>query len=148
MTRDEILNMQAGSGMDMLVAKWVMGYTIVGEPGTDWYLADGWKTMIDTVCFLREKFGATVASKAGFGHFHPSTDIAAAWEVVEKFAHTSRNLKAREMQFSHFWINAYPDGHWNCSLGQDNHPVIDAQADTAPLAICRAALLAVMEFTE
>ena len=102
MTREEILNKQAGPEMDFLVAKY---YGISGAP---------------------------------------STDIVAAWHVVEMFAHTSRNKLAKEFNFSHFWIHAYPDGSWHCSLNYNNAGVVGCYAPSAPLAICRAALLAVM----
>jgi len=65
--------------------------------------------------------------------FQPSTSIASAWKVVEKYL---------------FQIHRGASGYL-CVLmtpeeieGQD---VFEASADTAPLAICRAALLAVME---
>lgn len=57
-----------------------------------------------------------------------STDIAAAWEVVGKFGL--------------FNLTRYGDGTWGA---QDNarfdEPVV---AETAPLAICRASLLALL----
>ncbi len=76
---------------------------------------------------------------------HYSTDIAAAWEVVEKFAHNHRNNLAVEMGFSHFGLVAYPGGEWFCSLGLNDGVTHSAKAETAPLAICRASLIAVLE---
>jgi hypothetical protein len=63
-----------------------------------------------------------------------STDIASAWEVVEK-------LQALEYTF----INLLWDGQgWDIEMGQDGHDIsCDTYADTFPLAICLAALKAV-----
>jgi len=72
-----------------------------------------------------------------------STDIAAAWQVVEKFAHTSRNKVGLELGFSNFRLTAYPVRGWNCHLGIDGKDGVSANADTAPLAICLAALKAI-----
>lgn len=62
-----------------------------------------------------------------------STDIVAAWEVMEKM----------KFHLSPFGGNK---GLWMC---YDNHDLNVAEiitvAETAPLSICRAALLAVME---
>ena len=51
-----------------------------------------------------------------------STDISAAWEVVEKFD---------EFELS----KHYGSNHWYCCIGG-----YCGDADTAPLAICKAAL--------
>ena len=65
-----------------------------------------------------------------------STDISAAWEVVEKCEN----------------FNCYVDlialsnkRGWKCAVYDVNKISGNAIAETAPLAICRAALLAVME---
>lgn len=55
-----------------------------------------------------------------------STDIADAWRVAEKLCAT-----VGKQPVSGLWL-AYIDSNW-------------AEAETAPLAICRAALIAVME---
>jgi len=80
-------------------------------------------------------------------HTYPhkySTRIKAAWRVVKRFAHNSRNKTSKEMGFAHFNIFAYPNGMWLCNLGVNNKATVNAYAETAPLAICRAALLAVI----
>ena len=61
-----------------------------------------------------------------------STDIAAAWEIPPM-------IKDSE----HFYVSRMIDGKWAaqfCPLG--NH-IARAEADTAPMAICLAALKAV-----
>lgn len=69
--------------------------------------------------------------------FHPSTDISVAWLVVEKMP-------------SDWWpeIGRMDDGTWYCEIvgrgdtpaDVSDGPLARELADTAPLAICRAAL--------
>jgi len=66
-----------------------------------------------------------------------SEDIAAAWEVVET---------ACESSSLYFRLHRNPDYIWAAfDRWSDARLSVEAQADTAPLAISRAALLAVME---
>lgn len=58
--------------------------------------------------------------------FCPSTDIAVAWEVVEKLQNTLC-----------FELRRRSDGGFCCWFGEE----MRAEASTAPLAICRAALV-------
>lgn len=60
-----------------------------------------------------------------------STDIAAAWLMVEKMRETGRYF---HLEFSTI------RGDWRCEFGTE--PDIDRTARTAPLAICLAALAA------
>jgi hypothetical protein len=69
------------------------------------------------------------------GTFLPSDDISAAWEVVEKMKEKGRL----------YLIVSDDIGYKAEILLNDPVPMATAQCDTAPLAICRAALLAVME---
>jgi hypothetical protein len=57
-----------------------------------------------------------------------STDVSAAWEVVNKFSPLHLFILERDPN----------DLEWNCSFNA-KHGI--GFADTAPLAICRAALL-------
>ena len=108
MTRNEILQMPAGREMDLLVAIRLMG---------------------EDASLLKVN-----REDSYFENHLPrySTDIAAAWEVVEK-------MQSFDLEME------YP-GEWRASAmlaGSDWGQTISDQ--TAPLAICRAALLAVME---
>ena len=65
---------------------------------------------------------------------HYSTDIAAAWEVVEKLGEMDLSFAPDDRE-----------GTWDCSFGWDgseNNPTC-VYAPTASEAICRSALLAV-----
>lgn len=70
-----------------------------------------------------------------------STDIAAAWEVVE-FFHPNFSV-----DLSYDDPQTVEEIKWCCELCANKEPYDDfeARADTAPLAICRAALLATMD---
>ena len=117
MTRDDILNMPAGREMDALIEKLVFCHA----PYLD--SLDIWRVAVD------ENMERVLPKY--------STDIAAAWEVTEKFWSVK--------------VNKYLDGkEWRAyvvRLSNDNKSNSDGGsfADTAPLAICRAALLAVMD---
>ena len=117
MTRDEILNMPAGRELDVLVANKVLGIV-----PTKWHpLENPWDEIP-----LRPY----------------STDIAAAWKVVERLHEKGfytgfyRNGKGATDKRGNFIEN------WGVDIGC----VIElADQPTLPLAICRAALLAVLE---
>ena len=59
-----------------------------------------------------------------------SSDIAAAWAVIEK-------MREREIMVSVSWGK---DGGWWCSIRRTAWPFEGPYADAAPLAICLAAL--------
>ena len=104
-------DMPAGPEMDGLVATKVMEWEQVDSFA--WCDSDG------TVRTWDVRDGNPIR------HWHPSTDIACAWEVLEK-------LRRHIFQLS-------DDEGWCCTFSMR----FNAKADTAPLAICRAALKAV-----
>jgi len=123
MTREEILRMKASPELDRLVAERVMGWR------------EGQKETLQSL-----KCGIGILGEKALPRY--STDIAEAWKVVDKML----------------------DGGWACEIYSPNNPyaledtdkwavvfarceLLDhrAEASSAPLAICRAALLAVLE---
>lgn len=126
MRKEEILNMPAGDEIDILVGENVMG----------WHKY--WDERIK--CFLwhnKENKSATFVSGSFFHDWSPSTDIEAAWEVVDKAVYFELSQPQN-----------YEDKSWYCAMALEGTRTHDAQADTAPLAICRAALLAVMDLED
>jgi len=119
--RKSILGMPAGREMDALVAKKVMGWKIKHYGGDVFY----WK--------LKGKDIGLVDM------WEPSTNIADAWKVVEKFA-----------DMPHIFPEIRKSGVWVCSIWKNDAGkkdfgwISESHATTASLAICRAALLAVM----
>jgi hypothetical protein len=133
MTRDEILNMPAGREMDALVAEKVMGlYKYYPGIAMDLSGIDG---KVERVNYwwckdLHNPHNTFVELKKY------SVSISAAWEVVEK-------LKAGGWEFYLEWgTNPKP---WVLFCHNPIEDISDSEADNITLAICRAALLAVLE---
>jgi len=105
MNKKEILHMPAGQDMDLLVAEEVLKLS-----------TDEWNN----------RFFFSTGNKTKF-----STDISAAWEVVEKL------LDDEEYDFA---IRSSVRG-WHVTIEAKYDDYV-ANAETIPLAICRAALLA------
>ncbi len=76
--------------------------------------------------------GLTDASDDDYRAWQPSTNIAHAWEVVERLRPTGARLILTDYG---------PD--WDAVFRRSDDTYECAQADTAPLAICLAALRAV-----
>jgi hypothetical protein len=117
MTRDEILKLEAGPKMNQLI--W-------------WKVFDMTPTPKDNDMLKLPPY---------------STDIAAAWEVVEHF--TGKDCRNQD-----FFIECWSDGEWFVAFHPLGYSSRDPKANcdgkttgspSAPLAICRAALLAVIE---
>lgn len=108
-------DMPAGPEMDRLVAEKVMGWHARGFDGKrhDWY---------DGHDFIR-----------GWSYWNPSTNIAHAWEVVvERMRDHSR----------FFNVCQRLEVCWCEVVDYEGMPLDRTKAETAPLAICRAALKA------
>lgn len=114
--------MEAGRDMDALVAEKVMGLPV----------KDGWIFETSAAgcsvpgCFVYHNEQAPVRPPAY------SNDIAAAWAIIEKMKGVCSITKRASGSYI-FRINTY-----SYKTG-----LIQAEAPTAPLAICRAALQAV-----
>lgn len=131
MIPDEIDNLEAGPELDTLIAERVMGWVVGPEEyvhGHNMHVGSFERSWVGSKCDGRTWL---------VGGFKPSTDIAAAWQVVEKLkGNPGDDLK---------------DWHWNPEIVwlDDNRgwAVVfneqEASAPTAPLAICRAALRAI-----
>lgn len=87
---------------------------------------------------------------------HYSTDIAAAWQVVEAIVNRPKPLLPwgegeRFFELNHVarygWFARIHENHRDWPSGPKEEPEIDVEVDrqaTAPLAICRAALKAIL----
>ena len=132
MTREEVFQMEEGKEMDTLIAERVMGWHIVKrENWSDiWEDAEGrYQHHVSSDDYGDDEDFHLI-------RFHPSESILWAWEVVEKL-----NTKAGITAFN---IWRYEDNDWRCQF-VNRHQNETIRAETAPLAICRTALLAVME---
>ena len=142
LTNEQIDSMPAGCEMDALVADRVMQWQHI-----DWWmgslLAKGWDGFWDGEWVRWITIPESDADDRA-EPWSPSTDIMAAWQVIEKM---------REG----YSISIHTIGSiWQCTLEIKDHktrfPVevahagdAFADADTAPLAICRATLMAVRD---
>ena len=121
LTRKQVRVMAAGPEFDALVATEVMGW-LKWSPEVG--CREGW---------YEENGEAHFVNK-----WRPSINIAPAWEVWEKLT-----------GHRDWWQTAIHrcDGHWRASGYKHGSSVRDLAADapTAPLAICRAALLTTLE---
>jgi hypothetical protein len=129
----KVSEMPAGQALDILVAERVMGYKDDGS----------WPHQVTD-------------EDGGTGDRLPeySTSIAAAWEVVEKMATRGIWMAVSDMRHGRYTIeHAAPwSGWWATWMRTDRSTDLTevegdhdwaATGDTAPLALCRAALLAV-----
>jgi hypothetical protein len=126
--------------INALVAEKIMGWerwtcddlkskeAFLQPPGTEFVTGTWYKVDVDIP--LRDYSIGTVKEY--------STNIKAAWEVVEKLAQMGYDVKINRLI------------HWNtdyeCLIGKDNWVDMDYKyvgSDTAPMAICLAALKAV-----
>ena len=128
----------AGPELDRLIAEKVMGW-------------DSYPALTGMASARRAILNGIPVMEAhpscGTVEFHPSTNIAHAWEVIESPKFTDPDGYRR----TYFSIDENALG-WDVEVlhkGDEiegERPIyrrVRAQADTAPLAICHAALLAV-----
>ena len=125
--------MQAGPELDALVAERVMGWRQSSLPGV----------FIDE----DERFWGVTDEVPTSRQFNPSIDIATAWQVWQKLPRI-HSMGNHDLSISWHLINArsiHRDGNEYivCGILDCGEWEYSASADTAPLAICRAALEAV-----
>jgi uncharacterized protein YjaG (DUF416 family) len=121
--KEEILAMEAGRELDAAVAETVFGWydiSLMTNSSNNFTNYQG--------------FSPGIHSRRKIKNY--STDISAAWEVAEKFQ-TYQVTKTHQVNLPNGLEDMYR------AIVKANKFV--AYARTAPLAICRAALLAVME---
>ena len=131
----QVDEMEAGRELDALVAEKVMGWRRVSD-GQFYFWPS--KEMVEA---LRMSHPDLLAVDY-FAAPEFSADIAAAWKVVEKMYSDGWTVSVGSLA-------AKPRG-WRCTVSHMHaddfyrHPEsYEANADTAPLAICRAVLKAV-----
>ena len=133
--------MEAGRELDALVAEKVMGGYVVNPDamanvGEIWY----WLHPKDGVlCGMPYKVGKMKKWDHQWHRWKPSTDIAAAWQVVE-------HMRANVPDYRALRMESVPLGYTVAFYSHKNR--LDrigafVAAETAPCAICLAALKAV-----
>ena len=125
MTREEILKLEPSPELDRLVAERVM----------EWQESSDFAIEKETGDLLKIDLSDSIFK--GLWKWSPSTDIAAAWEVVNKLL-SRYNISIYSGRYPIRWfvqMVAVEDWETKALVEDEN----------LPLAICRAALLAVME---
>jgi len=128
MTREEIFKLKAGPELDRLIAERVM----------EWRESSDFAIEKETGNLLKIDLSDSIFK--GLWKWSPSTDVAAAWEVVEYMA---------QKQFD-FTLSGHGEKYtvqvWNADPGANRvrNPLATVYGPI-PLAICQAALLAVKE---
>ena len=123
MNAEQIRQMEAGRELDTLVMEVVMGYTREEReflPSQHW----AWVKPDEKPTYLLPQF---------------SRDMTAAWEVVEK-------VHSMGWFTDLCWRDDVIHGRivWAMDFVTNAGKCVSADSESAPLAICRAALLAVM----
>lgn len=118
-------HMKAGTKLDALVATEVMKWHIVIDHAYT-TCNEFWHSIDNGVSRCRAQVNDLMDGRINRGGgWHPSTDIAHAWEVVEKLKLTVQPVEGK------WWAGRkVPHCEAECTV----------EADTAPLAICLAAL--------
>ena len=138
MNKEEILAMEAGKELDHLVATKVMGWTEWRRHGLfGLFTRDFW---VEPIAFQPPLWMLPQQVST----WHPSTDLPTAWQVVEEMSKLGYN-----MSLLHRSSKLYPD-YWDCEFrpkGSRKPPAYEwvYHQETAPLAICKAALLTRLE---
>ena len=131
MNREEILNMQAGEELDILVAEKVMGWHKVNE--------NNYLHWVDSGGHFQNGVGRYDGYEddedINLLKWHPSESIMWAWGIAEKLYDEGHNFKIHK---------SILEARWLCSFGHGfGHGFV--AGDTASMAICRAALLLELE---
>jgi len=136
----KIEDIKAGRELDVLVAEKVMNdkgityYAILTKYGKEISQA---ATTFHADGLMRSLFGASRYEKR-IRYIPYSTDIAAAWQVVEKMQ--KKYVINIEVDCENIWVEIWRD---STDEPSNYKQVADESADTAPLAICLAALKAI-----
>ena len=123
--------------IDVQVAEKVMGWT-------KYVSADHTQSHVKVLREMGIIYGWRIGKKdIGLDVPHFSTDIAAAWQVVEKMSKRGFWCQIRNEFEAHGGPDCWAGFTPHSTTGWNGAPDHWTQADTAPMAICLAALKAV-----
>ena len=131
---------EAGPVLNRLIAEVVMGWTLYhydkgGPSDAHWSLLDGDCSAVLPTGKYGWRDGEHASEEAAFAWFRPSADIAHAWQVVERMADLRHVFLVKADGYRE------PDNAPRYTVLCGNQPRTDSES--APLAICLAALRAV-----
>lgn len=134
MTQFEIKNLPAGRGTDALIAEKVLK---LNTPNEDYPCPICGSEMWHG----KDRARCSVCNEWRYSPYKEySSDISAAWEVVEKLCDENGCDIVRVCKRDPELLR----GEWSCNFGLG----FEAFGETASLAICRAALLMILEISD
>lgn len=149
MTRDEFLNIPEGRELDALIAEHVMGWVysdtwkqLVPFGHADPPLWSDWEWDVEEMTYTKHPINMmSGVSYHGDKPYIPeySTNICEAWKVVEKLSQTYRVVVGVEKELSSCKIFREVESDWKHEM------LVEQIYNSAPLAVCRAALLLVLD---
>ena len=136
MSKDEILALQPGRELDAIVAEKVMGFSRKKSPRDINGEFDGLDILVPTG-IDHSKFNYPPKGEIALTYFVPtySMELTQAWKVFCKFGYQAEvKYSGTDWYCNIMWgFNERGVGRWYCAEGR-----------TAPEAICKAAILAIL----
>ena len=129
--------MEAGRELDALIAEKVMGWSSQAD-GLYWDAGNHRTRLVLGSIIAKKRDEMGLENAQGFV-FAPSTNITDAWEVVERLVSTPGP------NGDHHSVQVDYSGDAVVVIDENEDWQVSAIADTAPLAICLAALKAVSQ---
>lgn len=126
MTKEEILAMKAGTELDALVAEQILG----------WHKVMRDEPLGDCTYKWKDKSGTFQSCQC---FFQPFSDISDTWQVVDELI--NKKEKITEVQYKAPPIFSLVMGSYPAPWCLASFAGCQAGGDTAPEAICKAALL-------
>jgi hypothetical protein len=141
MTREEVLAMEPGRELDALIRQRIFNWNYPSYEQMKSMAEKQWEVQPECIHFMSDFDAWKVDGDFYWEYRSPrySTDISAAWEVVEKPEIMDRyQIGVYPTSFVKWVARKYMPGGKDCTV----------QADTAPEAICKCVLLAILESEE
>lgn len=147
MTPEEIDAMEAGPELDLQVARHVMGMRAAWTVAEILTVADDGYPYVARGVEDGKNCMLLYTRSDGVNRWSPSTNIAEAWQVIEALQNKKSYRGCELTNFSQNFMEYHWHMEFNYFVSIADDPLDDpeigyesADANTAPLAICRAAL--------
>lgn len=125
MNKEEILKLPAGFDLDLLIAEKIMGWKWFHHEEASYFRRNDYSDYLIIVDKTTGKMNVFNYPLTKY-----SLDIDAAWQVVNRLFHSGYK----------FSLNNLAEGSWTASFSHPRNGGAEVQAESVPLAICRAAL--------
>jgi hypothetical protein len=129
------MNIPAGIELDALVAENIMGIEILHNPKSA--ISNGCRVSAGTWAVIEKNYhewGDDVERPHKY-----SSDVLAMWEVIEKLSQINNG----DISINFYQRKSFAP-RWRCDLTLGSHAPLQGWAESAPLALCRIALMAIV----